>query len=70
MSERTRGGEHKKPKCPHCGHPLRVKPQPRTKAQQLWQCIECAKTRPDESEWTNPGLILAMEDAECRPPTP
>lgn len=62
--KRTRTGQFAKPDCPNCGHKLRVKPQPRTAPQQVWQCAECAKTRPDESEWTNFGLEMAVTEAE------
>ena len=64
MSERTRSGQHRAPKCPHCGGRLRVKPAPRTRLVQAWQCAACLKTRPaDECEWSNAGLMLAAFDA-------
>lgn len=65
---RTRSGELKKPLCPHCGKPLRVKPVSRTVAMQLWQCKPCIeKGEPaNEREWTNAGLLLILEDANDR----
>lgn len=55
-----------KPKCPNCGAKLRVKHQPRTVKQQLWQCSECLKSRPDEAEWTNPMLQMVLQELEAK----
>lgn len=66
---RTRSGNRRKPNCPNCGHVLRVTPRKRWVEQQTWQCVECAKSRPDESEWSNPMLEMALaekEDADGR----
>ena len=54
----------RKPRCPICGKPVRVKPQPRTVPQQLWQCKEGLTTHPEECEWTNPMLQLALDEQE------
>lgn len=53
-----------KPKCPRCDSTLRVKPQPRTKPMQMWQCVACVNSGipPLECEWTNSGLKLADEE--------
>lgn len=49
------------PLCPRCGKRLRVKPQPRTVALQLWQCKACLDAGQPalECEWTNAMLLLA-----------
>jgi ribosomal protein L37AE/L43A len=54
MIERTRNGQFVKPRCPNgCGK-LRVKPAPRTKPIQLWQCVKC------KGEWTNATISVLI----------
>jgi hypothetical protein len=52
-----------KPKCPACGHRLRVKPGPRTIRLALWQCMVCLKTKPPvECEFTNAMVQIAEDE--------